>query len=448
MPRRSTTVIDGGSDRPIPPPTAVSLAIAETFLLRAGSRCAEAEVTTQPVPKKDLPDRRALRHDRGMTRTADLGIRIGVLPSGPTGSVVDVPGVGVGHATVWRDEPPPPAGRGVARTGVTVLDLGGNLFRSPVPTGGAVLNGAGECTGFLAAAEWGLAETPVFLTSTMQVGRVYDAACALLMAEDPGIADDVIIPVVAECDDSFLSDVRRMQVTAADVRTAREGARASAGGPAPAEGAVGSGTGMSCLGFKGGIGTASRVVPAGPTVGVLVMTNFGDRERLTVDGVPVGRRLPPGAEQAAGLGQTAAPGQTAAGQAAGFPGGGPARPAGSCIVIVVTDAPLEPASCARLARRAGLGLARTGSTAHHGSGEIFLAMATGLRAPRGGPPARVTPVAGSGLDPLFDGVVEATEEAVLNSMLAAPTVTGRDGHTSYGLPADEVRRLLQAAGRI
>jgi D-aminopeptidase len=363
-----------------------------------------------------------------MTRTADLGIRIGVLPSGPTGSVVDVPGVGAGHATVWRDEPAPPAGRGVARTGVTVLDVGGNLFRSPVPAGGAVLNGAGECTGFLSAAEWGLAETPVFLTSTMQLGRVYDAACELLMAEDPGIGDDVIIPVVAECDDSFLSDARRMQVSAADVRAALEAARASAGGPAPAEGAVGSGTGMSCLGYKGGIGTASRVVPAGHTVGVLVMTNFGDRERLTVDGVPVGRLLaPPGAGQAAG---------------------GPARPAGSCIVIVVTDAPLEPASCARLARRAGLGLARTGSTAHHGSGEIFLAMATGLRAPRGGPPARVAPLAGCGLDPLFDGVVEATEEAVLNSMLAAPTVTGRAGHTSYGLPAGEVSRLLRAAGRI
>ena len=115
---------------------------------------------------------------------------------------------------------------------------------------------------------------------------------------------------------------------------------------------------------------------------------------------------------------------------------------------MVTDAPLEPASCSRLARRAGLGLARTGSTAHHGSGEIFLAMATGLRAPRGGPPAQVVPLAGSGLDPLFDGVVEATEEAVLNSMLAAPTVTGRDGHISDGLPAEEVRRLLRAAGRI
>ena len=125
--------------------------------------------------------------DRRVTRVADLGIRIGTLPSGQTASIVDVPGVGVGHATVWRDEPPPPAGRGIARTGVTVIDIGGNLFRSPVPAGGAVLNGAGECTGFITAAEWGLIETPIFLTSTMQVGRVYDAACELMMAEDPAI---------------------------------------------------------------------------------------------------------------------------------------------------------------------------------------------------------------------------------------------------------------------
>ncbi len=218
-------------------------------------------------------------------------------PAGPTASIADVPGVGVGHVTVWRDEPPPPAGRGVARTGVTVIDLGGNLFREPVPAGGAVLNGAGECTGFIAAAEWGLAETPVFLTSTMQVGRVYDAACELLMAEDPGIGtDDVIIPIVAECDDSFLSDARRMQVSASDVVIAREAARAAARAQrreAPEEGAVGAGTGMSCLGFKGGIGTSSRLVPSGHTVGVLVLSNFGDRQRLTVDGVPVGRLLPP-----------------------------------------------------------------------------------------------------------------------------------------------------------
>ncbi|HUJ05586.1 MAG TPA: P1 family peptidase [Streptosporangiaceae bacterium] len=362
-----------------------------------------------------------------MTRVADLGIRIGTLPTGQTASIVDVPGVGVGHATVWRDEPAPPAGRGVARTGVTVVDIGGNLFASPVPAGGAVLNGAGECTGFLSATEWGLIETPVFLTSTMQVGRVYDAACELLIAEEPAIGtDDVIIPVVAECDDSFLNDARRMQVTAADARTALVAARAGVGGPAPAEGAVGAGTGMTCLGFKGGIGSASRLVPSGHVVGVLLLSNFGEQSRLTVDGVPVGRLLPSPPDG------TAAP-----------------PPGGSCITVVVTDAPLDSAACTRLARRAGLGLARTGSTGHHGSGEIFLAAATGLRMRRGGHAddagARIV---GRGLDPFFAAVVEATEEAVLNSLLAAPTVIGRDGHVSRGLPADQVRALLAAAGRV
>jgi D-aminopeptidase len=361
-------------------------------------------------------------NDAAMTRATDIGIKIGTLPTGATDSIVDVPGVGVGHATVWRDEPPPPQGRGVARTGVTVIDLGGNLFRNPVPAGGAVLNGAGECTGFLAAGEWGLAETPVFLTSTMQLGRVYDAACELLMAEDQLIGvDDVIIPIVAECDDSFLNDARRMQVTAADVKTALDAARAAAGGAAPAEGAVGAGTGMSCLGYKGGIGTASRLVPLGYTVGVLVLSNFGGQERLTIDGVPVGRMLPPASDAA-----------------------DPPPPAGSCIVVAVTDAPLDSAACTRLARRAGLGLARTGSVGNHGSGEIFLGLATGLRTARSQPPSG-QPVTGRALDPFFAAVVEATEEAVLNSLLAAPTVTGRDGNVSRGLPADQVETLMHAA---
>ncbi|HEY7175473.1 MAG TPA: P1 family peptidase [Micromonosporaceae bacterium] len=364
-----------------------------------------------------------------MPRAADLGIHIGRFQPGPTDSIVDVPGVGVGHATVWRDEADPPVARGIARTGVTVVDPGGNLFRSPIPAGGAVLNGAGECTGFLAAQEWGLLETPIFLTSTMQLGRVFDAACELLGDEDAGIgSEEVIIPVVAECDDSFLNDARRMQVSRADVEAALQDARASAarsaaGAPsAPGEGAIGSGTGMSCLGFKGGIGTASRVVPLDDggreyTVGVLVMTNFGDRERLSIDGVPVGRLLP--------AGQPTAP------------------PAGSCIVVVLTDAPVGAADCQRLARRAGLGLARTGSYASHGSGEIFFAASTGVRAPRGAASAE-PPIASWALNPYFEAVVDATEEAVLNSLLQAPTVIGRGGNVSEGLPADAVAELLSS----
>ena len=182
---------------------------------------------------------------------------------------------------------------------------------------------------------------------------------------------------------------------------------------------------MTCLGYKGGIGTASRVLPDGHTVGVVTLTNFGDTERLTVAGTPAGRLLP-----------------------APPPGTGRPGPAGSCIVIALTDGPLDAAGCARLARRAGLGLARTGSTAHHGSGEIFLALATGLRAPRGQPASRA-PVTGYALDGYFAAVVEATEEAVLNSLLQAETVSGRDGHTSFRLPVDELRGVLArpAGGR-
>ncbi len=360
-----------------------------------------------------------------MPRTTDLGIRIGRLPTGPTDSVLDVGGVGLGHATVWRDEPAPPEGRGTARTGVTVLVLADDALQRPVPLGGAVLNGAGECTGFLAAAEWGLTATPVFLTSTMQLGRVYDAACVLAVERDPEVADDVIIPVVAECDDSFLNDCRRMQVQQSDVARAWQSALASRGNALPPlEGSVGSGTGMSCLGFKGGIGTASRITPEGHAVGVLLMTNFGERERLTIDGVAVGRLLP-AAEPAA----PAAP------------------PAGSCIGVVVTDAPVDGAGCERLARRIGLGLARTGSTGHHGSGEIFLAASTGLRSDRQGR-YDGTPLTAWDLDPLFEAVVDASEEAVLNSMLASPTVVGRDGNASEGLPPEAVLRLLGSHGRL
>ncbi|GAA2153473.1 P1 family peptidase [Nocardioides koreensis] len=358
-----------------------------------------------------------------MPRARDLGLRIGTLPTGPTNSVLDVAGVGVGHATVHRDEPPPPQGRGLARTGVTTVVLAEDAYHRPVPAGGAVLNGAGECTGFLTAAEWGSAETPVHLTSTMQLGRVYDAACEIELEEHPEVADDVVIPIVGECDDSHLNDCRRMQVTAEDVRVARRAALVSRGsGVPPDEGAVGAGTGMSCLGFKGGIGTASRVTAEGHTVGVLLLTNYGVREQLVVAGVPVGRLLPPAPSA-------------------------PTKPAGSCLGLVVTDAPVDGASCARLARRIGLGLARTGSVAHHGSGEIFLGFGTGRRLDRDGRPDGTPLVSGRALDPLFSAVVEAAEEAVLNSMLTAPTTVGRDGHSSESLHSPEVLALLDGVRR-
>jgi len=362
-----------------------------------------------------------------MPRVTDLRISIGSLPAGPTNSVLDVEGVGVGHATVWRDEPDPPEGRGVARTGVTVVRLRDDPFHAMLPAGGAVLNGAGECTGFITAGEWGTLETPVFLTSTLQLGRVYDAACEQMIERWPDVAEDFIIPVVGECDDSFLNDARRMQVTSDDVRAAWQEADASVGSSTPpAEGAVGSGTGMSCLGFKGGIGTASRVTQDGHTVAVLLMTNFGSREQLTVAGVPIGRLLGPGSRQEDEV--TRRP------------------PAGSCIGLVVTDAPADGAGCARLARRIGLGLARTGSVAHHGSGEIFMATSTGVGVGRDDRMWSTPVVTGRGFDQLFAAVVEASEEAVLNSMFASPTVVGRAGNTSTGIPVDQVVQLLRDRG--
>jgi D-aminopeptidase len=341
----------------------------------------------------------------------ELGLRIGELEPGPAGSIVDVPGVRVGHVTVRRDEADPPAGRGVARSGVTAVLPAepGSLLAEPLPAGTAVLNGAGEMTGSLQIAEWGVLETPIYLTATMSVGRVYDGAVAAAVAADRRVGvDAVVIPVVAECDDSWLNDARVVQVEAEDAGRALDAARADR----PVEqGAVGAGTGMVCFGWKGGIGTSSRVA-GGWTVGVLVLANFGDYDELRVDGVPVGRllgRVPSGSERG---------------------------PAGSCIAVVATDAPLDSAALTRLARRAGLGLARTGSVAHHASGEIFLAFAT----PRAAEAVD--------LDPLFAATVDATEEAVLNCLWRAETTTGREGRTVEALPHDAVLELLESHGRI
>jgi D-aminopeptidase len=290
-----------------------------------------------------------------------------------------------------------------------------------MPAGAAVLNGAGEMTGFVSVSEWGVLETPIYLTSTMAVGRVFDGAVAAAVAADPAVGtEDVVIPVVGECDDSWLSDSAVVQVEAADAGRALAAAR---GGPV-AQGAVGAGTGMVCFGWKGGIGTASRAVPeAGATVGVLVLANFGSAPDLRVDGVPVGRELPP-------------------------PEQFPSRPAGSCIAVVATDAPLGAAQLERVARRAGLGLGRAGSVAHHGSGEIFLAFATAGRRPRAEVGRRDASFADAGLNPLFAATVDAAEEAVLGALWAAPDVAGRAGRVARGLPHDAVLEQLRAAGRL
>ena len=355
-------------------------------------------------------------------RLRELGVRIGALEPGPDNAITDVAGVQVGHVTVWRDEP---GGRGIARTGVTAILPGAaeGLFREPVPAGAAVLNGAGEMTGFVTVSEWGLVETPVYLTSTMAVGRIFDGAVAAAVAADPAVGtDDVVIPVVAECDDSWLSDSAVVQVEAADAGRALAQAR---GGPVR-EGAVGAGAGMICFGWKGGIGTSSRLVPeAGATVGVLVLANFGAAAELRVDGVAAGRSLP-------------------------APDAGVRSAAGSCIAVVATDAPLAPAQLTRLARRAGLGLGRTGSVAHHGSGEIFLAFATAGRRPRAefGRRTAAESLPDAALDPLFAATVDASEEAVLGALWAAGDVEGRAGRRAPGLPHAAVLELLRSRGRL
>src|SRR5215210_5637680 len=243
------------------------------------------------------------------------GVRIGELEPGLRASIADVEGVLVGHVTVVRDEPDPPAGRCVARTGVTAVVPGavGWLSAEAPPAGVAVLNGAGELTGSLELAEWGELATPVYLTATMSVGRVYDGAVAAAIAADPRMGvDDVVIPAVGECDDSWLNDARVVQVEADDVTRALADANAAGG---VVEGAVGAGTGMVCFDWKGGIGSSSRLTEEGHAVGVLVLANFGVARELRVDGVHVGRHL--------------------------APGGGTGRgPAGSCIAVVATDAPL------------------------------------------------------------------------------------------------------------
>jgi D-aminopeptidase len=324
-----------------------------------------------------------------MSRPREDGIVIGTLEPGPQNSIADV-GVAVGHVTVEQ-------------TGVTAV-VPPSL---PLPAGTAVLNGAGELTGSLEIREWGRLDTPVYLTATMAVGRVYDGAVSVAMAADPRVGvDEVVIPVVGECDDSWLSDPRAELVQPADV------ARAVADASADFEqGAVGAGAGMSCFDWKGGIGSSSR--RAGEhTVGVLLLTNFGSSEQLRVDGVPVGQLLDELPDEAP-------------------------DPGGSCIAVLATDAPLGPQQLERLARRAGLGLARAGSVAHHGSGEIFVAFSTsGLRSfPDGG------------LDPLFQAAVDATEEAVLCSLWAAVDTTGREGRLVRALPRDQVLELYRGRGR-
>jgi D-aminopeptidase len=372
-------------------------------------------------------------------RARELGIQIGRLEPGAGDAITDVRGVRVGHTTLIEGDGPLVVGRGPVRTGVTViLPHEADVWSEPVFAGCHRLNGNGELTGLEWIREVGLLGGPVAITNTHSVGVVRDALVAHAIhhrREGGGLWS---LPVVGETWDGLLNDIDGLHVRPEHVDRALD---AAAGGPVP-EGNVGGGTGMICHEFKGGIGTASRVVAdahGGWTVGVLVQANYGEREQLRVDGVPVGLAIP----------GSVVPVPDPDDEPVVEPG------TGSIIIVVATDAPLLPHQCDRLAQRAGLGLARMGSTANHSSGDLVLTFATGNRGlstadePRGHHPGTVDVrmVPDNRMTPLFKATAEATEAAIVNALLAAQTMTGRDGLTAHALDPDRLLDVMARYGR-
>ena len=369
----------------------------------------------------EAPDQPEVR-----ARARELGLPLGRFRPGKYNAITDVEGVLVGHSTILRGRGPLRVGEGPVRTGVTaILPGAGNIFMNRVIGGGFVLNGAGEVSGITQVMEWGLLETPIMLTNTMSVGRVADGVARYMVERYPGIGDehDVIIPVVGECDDSWLNDIAGRHVKEANVL---EAIRTASDGPV-AEGSVGAGTGMITCDFKGGIGTSSRKLPevhGGFVLGVLVMSNFGKKHNLRVAGMPVGEVL---AEKFRDL---------------------PRRGLsyGSIIAVVATNAPLLSHQMNRLCKRVALGIGRVGSYAAHGSGEIVVGFSTANLIPRRTQKMvyRMKILLDQRLDPLYEAVMEATEEAILNSMCMARPMTGINDHHVPALPLEEVRRFVDA----
>jgi len=341
-------------------------------------------------------------------RARELGIDIGRLPSGPANAITDVDGLKVGHRTLSEGED--------VRTGVTVV----LPPQQPVFAASDTINGNGELTGLEWIRDSGTLTTPIGLTNTHSVGVVRDA---LVAAALPG-EWDWSLPVVGETWDGFLNDINGFHVKAEHVFAALDAAR---GGPVE-EGSVGGGTGMICHGFKGGIGTASRVVEDGWIVGVLVQANHGRRWRLRVNGIPVGERIGP--------------------DVVPLPHGA-VEGAGSIIVLIATDAPLVPGQCERLARRAAFGIARTGGMGERSSGDFALCFATGNgNLEETAPEVPLRMLNDGRVDALYEAVIDAVEESILNAMLAADTVTGRNGNTVHALPPDLLLGALQAGSSI
>ena len=363
-------------------------------------------------------------------RARDLGIVIGSYAPGRFNAITDVPGVKVGQQTLITGEGALKPGEGPVRTGVTVIIPRDDVWRKKVAAGSFVLNGTGEMTGLSWVAESGFLEYPIALTNTLNVPRVADGVMSWMIKQYPaiGIEDDTLTPVVAECDDGRLNDIQGRHVSGQDVMAALNGATS---GPVK-EGTVGAGTGMISYGFKGGIGTSSRTLSdkeGGYTVGVLVNANHGRRPELVVGGVPVGRLY----ESPVRMSEALVPGQSE----------------GSIIIVVATDAPLDGRQLTRLAKRAALGLARTGVTARHGSGDFMLAFSTANVIPHypQEPTYTLTHLADTHLNPLITATVEATEEAILNALTMATTVTGRDGHRVEAINLDRLKSLVSRSRR-
>ena len=381
-------------------------------------------------------------------RARDLGIRIGRLAPGRWNAITDVAGVRVGSSTLIAGEGPLVVGQGPVRTGVTVvLPRAAGEDDDPVFAGYAVLNGNGEMTGTIWLAESGLLESPIAITNTHSVGVVHDALIRYVVPHQERMSELAwSLPVVAETYDGYLNDINGMHVRPEHVFAALDSASS---GPL-AEGCVGGGTGMICHGFKGGTGTASRLLATaqgGWTVGALVQANYGQRRLLRVDGVPVGELIPPEL--------VPLPGVPAAQPFAAATPIAPESGAGSIIVVIATDAPLLPHQCRRLAQRATLGVARMGGLGENSSGDIFLAFSTanrGLRAPVATGEAYTVQTArmlpNDAMTPLFEAAGEATEEAILNALCAATTTTGINGRVAYALPHGRLQDALRAAGRL
>lgn len=352
-------------------------------------------------------------------RLRDLGVTVGALPPGPLNAITDVPGVWVGHATVIRDRPH------VVRTGVTMVVPRENaVWDDYCFAGWFRFNGNGEMTGLPWLEESGMLGSPVAITNTNQVGLVRDALERY--AVDHAVRNGFFLPVVAETWDGWLSDINSFPLTEDDARAALAAAR-----PGPVdEGNVGGGTGMICHEFKGGIGTSSRRCTAAGeawTVGALVQANYGDRADLRLDGLPLGRLI--GYDQVPNA----------------YDDG--VEPGGSIIAVVATDAPLIPTQCSRLARRATVGLARAGGVGHDGSGDLFLAFSTGNRLPAGEKQRRLEMLDHGEMDPLFGATAEAVEEAILNALCTAETMTGHQGHTAVALPHERLVEVWVARPR-